>query len=147
MKKFFFLAALGLSTMVQAAELDYYTTLVDVQKDATKGTTQLYNLEYAADGSLYLSCMYQTVDTSEVGLLFEGNRYKGATASKWGSKAGEMKYTNMRNSFLAKLDAEGNLLWAKADTTGDYDLSNTTIAVTNDGGLIYECRRTTGSEQ
>lgn len=137
MKKFFFLAALGLSTMVQAAELDYYTTLVDVQKDATKGTTQLYNLEYAADGSLYLSCMYQTVDTSEVGLLFEGNRYKGATASKWGSKAGEMKYTNMRNSFLAKLDAEGNLLWAKADTTGDYDLSNTTIAVTNDGGLIY----------
>ena len=37
----------------------------------------------------------------------------------------------------AKLDAEGNLLWAKADTTGDYDLSNTTIAVTNDGGLIY----------
>jgi hypothetical protein len=137
MTKFFFLAALGLSTMVQAAELDYYTTLVDVQKDATKGTTQLYNLEYAADGSLYLSCMYQTVDTSEVGLLFEGNRYKGATASKWGSKAGEMKYTNMRNSFLAKLDAEGNLLWAKADTTGDYDLSNTAVAATADGGVIY----------
>lgn len=137
MRKFFFLAALGLSTMVHAVELDYYTTLVDVQKDATKGTTQLYNLEYAADGSLYLSCMYQTVDTSEVGLLFEGNRYKGATASKWGSKACEMKYTNMRNSFLAKLDAEGNLLWAKADTTGDYDLANTAVAATADGGVIY----------
>ena len=137
MRKIFFLAALGLSTMVHAVELDYYTTLVDEQKDASKGTTQLYNLDFTADGSLYLSCMYQTVDTSEVGLLFEGNRYKGATASKWGSKAGEMKYTNMRNSFLAKLDAEGNLLWAKADTTGDYDLSNTTIAVTNDGGVIY----------
>lgn len=136
-KKIFFLAALGLSMMAQAVELDFYKTLVDEQADATKGTTQLYSLEYAADGSLYLSSMYQTASAAEVGLNFAGNTYEGATASKWGSKAGEQKYTNMRNSFLAKLDAEGNLLWAKPDTTGDYDLANTTLAVTNDGGVIY----------
>ena len=133
MRKIFFLAALGLSTMIQAAELDFYKTLVDEQKDATKGTTQLYNLEYAADGSLYLTSMYQTADTSEVGLIFDGQTYKGGTAAKWK----DLKITNYRNSFLAKLDAEGNLLWAKADTTGDYDMSNTAIAVTNDGGVIY----------
>ena len=136
-KKIFFLAALGLSMMAQAVELDFYKTLVDEQADATKGTTQLYSLEYAPDGSLYLSSMYQTASAAEVGLNFAGNTYEGATASKWGSKAGEQKYTNMRNSFLAKLDAEGNLLWAKPDTTGDYDLANTTMAVTNDGGVIY----------
>ncbi len=137
MKKIFFLAALGLSLMAQAVELDYYKTLVDEQADASKGTTQLYNLEYAADGSLYLLSSYQTTSAEEAGLHFDGKTYKGATAAKWGSKAGEQKYTNMRNSFLAKLDADGNLLWAKADTTGDYDLAGTAVMVTAEGGVIY----------
>ena len=137
MKKLFFVAALGLSMMAQAAELDYYKTLIDVQADASKAASQLYSLDYAPDGSLYLLSSYQTASSEETGLLFDGNAYQGATASKWGSRTGDMKYTNMRNSFLAKLDAEGNLLWAKPDTTGDYDLANTAISVTNDGGLIY----------
>ena len=137
MKKIFFLAALGLSMMAQAVELDYYKTLVDEQANASAGQTQLYTLEYAADGSLYLLSSYQTANSEETGMVFEGKSYKGATASKWGSKAGEQKYTNMRNSFLAKLDAEGNLLWAKADTTGDYDLAGTAVMVTAEGGVIY----------
>ena len=137
MRKIFFLAALGLSMMAQAVELDYYKTLVDEQAKATAGTTQLYSLEYAADGSLYVLSSYQTASADEVGLHFAGNTYQGATASKWGSKTGELKVTNMRNSFLAKLDAEGNLLWAKPDTTGDYDLANTALAATADGGVIY----------
>ena len=137
MRKIFFLAALGLSMMAQAVELDYYKTLVDEQAKATAGTTQLYSLEYAADGSMYLLSSYQTASADEVGLHFAGNTYQGATASKWGSKTGELKVTNMRNSFLAKLDAEGNLLWAKPDTTGDYDLANTALAATADGGVIY----------
>ena len=133
MKKFFLFAALGLTMMAQAAELDYYKTLVDEQADASKGQTQLYSLEYAADGSLYLQSSYQTATNEETGMVFEGNTYQGGTAAKWA----DLKISNYRNSFLAKLDAEGNLLWAKADTTGDYDLSNTAIAVTNDGGVIY----------
>ena len=137
MKKLFLFAALGLSMMAQAVELDYYKTLVDEQAKATAGTTQLFNLEYAADGSMYVLSSYQTASSEEVGLIFENKTYKGATASKWGSKAGEMKVTNMRNSFLAKLDAEGNLLWAKPDTTGDYDLAGTALMVTADGGVIY----------
>ena len=137
MRKFLLFSALALSMMIQAAELDYYKTLVDEQAAPTSGQTMLYHLEYAADGSLYLLSSYQTASSEETGLLFDGNAYQGATATKWGSRTGDMKYTNMRNSFLAKLDAEGNLLWAKADTTGDYDLSNTAISVTNDGGLIY----------
>lgn len=137
MRKIFFLAALGLALMAQAVELDYFKTLVDEQANASAGQTQLYSLEYAADGSLYLLSSYQTATADEVGMCFDGKTYKGATASKWGSKAGELKVTNMRNSFLAKLDAEGNLLWAKADTTGDYDLSNTALAATADNGVIY----------
>ena len=137
MKKIFFLAALGLSLMAQAVELNYYKTLVDEQADATKGQTKVCALEYAADGSLYILSDYQTVSAEETGMIFENKSYPGATASKWGSKAGEYKYTNMRNSFLAKLDAEGNLLWAKADTTGDYDVANTALAATADGGVIY----------
>jgi hypothetical protein len=81
--------------------------------------------------------MNQTASSAEEGLYCIGNTYQGATAAKWGSKAGEMKVTNMRNSFLAKLDAEGNLLWAKPDTTGDYDLAGTALMVTADGGVIY----------
>lgn len=123
--------------MAQAAELDYLKTLVDEQADPSKGTTQLYSLEYAADGSLYLLSSYQTASAEETGMIFEGNAYKGATASKWGSKAGELKVTNMRNSFFAKLDAEGNMLWAKADTTGDYDISNSAFTVLSDGSVIY----------
>lgn len=139
MKKIFFFAALAISATMtaQTIELDYYKTLVDEQADATKGSTQLYALDYAADGSLYALAMYQTASADETGLKFGDATYQGATASKWGSRDGDMKFTNMRNSFLAKLDAEGNVLWAKADTTGDYDLANTTIAVTNDGGVIY----------
>lgn len=137
MKKIFFIAALGLSVMAQAVELDFYKTLVDEQADASKGTTQLYHLDYAPDGSLYLLSSYQTASKEEVGMRFEDKTYPGATASKWGSKTGELKVTNMRNSFLAKLDAEGNLLWAKPDTTGDYDLANTAMAVVNNGGVIY----------
>jgi hypothetical protein len=52
MKKCFLFAALGLSMMAQAVELDYYKTLVDEQADASKATTQVYNLDYDADGSL-----------------------------------------------------------------------------------------------
>ena len=137
MKKIFLFAALGLAVMAQGAELNSIKTLVDEQADASKGATQIYSLEYAADGSLYLLNMYQTASAEETGLLFEGKAYQGATAAKWGSKTGEQKYSNMRNSFLAKLDAEGNVLWAKADTTGDYDLANSALALTADGGVIF----------
>lgn len=137
MRKIFFFAALGLSMMAGAIEMDYYKTLIDEQADASKGQTKVFALTYAADGSLYVLSDYQTVSAEEVGLHFEDSTFQGATAAKWGSRAGEFKYSNMRNSFLAKLDAEGNLLWAKADTLGDYDAANTAVAATADGGVIY----------
>lgn len=96
MKKIFLFAALGLAVMAQGAELNSIKTLVDEQANATKGTTQIYSLEYAADGSLYLLNMYQTASAEETGLVFEGKAYQGATAAKWGSKTGEQKYSNMR---------------------------------------------------
>ena len=137
MRKMFFFAALGLSAIVQAVELDYYKTLIDEQADATKGQTQLYTLDYYADGSLLLLSSYQTTSADEPGLHFSDHTYQGGTASKWGSREGDVKFTNMRNSFLAKLDANGDLLWARPDTTGDYDLAGTAAAVTKDGGVIY----------
>ena len=137
MRRFFLFAALGLSVMAQAIELDYYKTLIDEQADATKGQTQLYTLDYCADGSLLLLSSYQTATAEEVGMTFAGNTYNGATAAKWGANDGELKVSNMRNSFLAKIDANGDLLWAKPDTTGDYDLAGTAVTVTADGGVIY----------
>ena len=137
MKKIFFLAALWLSVMSQASEPYFYKTLIDEQSDATKGQTQLYTLDYCADGSLLLLSSYQTTSADEPGLHFNGNTYQGGTASKWGSREGDIKFTNMRNSFLAKMDANGGLLWARPDTTGDYDLAGTAAAVTKDGGVIY----------
>lgn len=137
MRKFLLFSALALSVMIQAAELDYYKTLVDEQAAPTSGQTMLYHLDYAADGSLYLLSSYSTATCEETGLHFAGNTYPGATASKWGKRDGEIKLTNIRNSFLAKLDGEGNLLWTKADTTGDYDLSNTALLPTVDGGVLY----------
>ena len=147
MKKMFFFAALAVSASLtaqaeepetsSAVKTEYLKTLVDEQADATKGTTQLYSLEYTADGGLVLLSSYQTATADETGMRFDNATYPGATASKWGSREGDMTLTNMRNSFLAKIDSEGNTLWAKADTTGDYDLANTAIAVTADGGVIY----------
>lgn len=64
-KNVFLMAALGLSMMAHGTELNYYKSLVDEQADATKGTTQLYSLDYAPDGSLYLLSSYQTVSAEE----------------------------------------------------------------------------------
>lgn len=138
MKKIFLSAlVIGASLMAHAADADFLKTLVDVQNDQTKGQTQLYTLDYYSDGSLLLLSSYQTASVEEVGMTFNDNTYKGATASKWGNREGDMKFTNMRNSFLAKIDAKGDLLWALPDTTGDFDLANTAAAVTFDGGAVY----------
>ena len=130
MKKIFVLFALGLSMMAQAVELDYYKTLVDEQADATKGTTQLYNLDYYADGSLLVLASYQTATSEEVGLHFEGQTYQGGTAARW-------NLANTMNAFLAKLDKEGNVLWAVPDTTYYFDLGGSASVVTADGGAIF----------
>lgn len=140
MRKFLLssLAFVALSlNMAQAVDMAFYKTLIDEQANPSSGQTMLYSLEYCSDGSMYLLSSYQTASSDEVGLHFSGNTYQGATSAKWGSKPGELKLANMKNSFLAKMDAEGNLLWAKADTTGDYDLAGTALAVTKDGGVIY----------
>ena len=130
MRKIFFLAALGLSVMAQAIELDYYKTLVDEQADASKGTSPLYNLEYYADGSLLVLASYQTTTQDETGLLFNGQAYTGATASRF-------SLTTTMNALLAKLDANGNTLWAVPDTTYYFDLSGSASATTVDGGAIF----------
>lgn len=130
MRKIFFLAALGLSMMAQAVELDFYKTLVDEQADATKGTTQLYNLEYYADGSLLVLASYQTATQDETGLQFNGQSYTGATASRLGQ-------VNTMNALFAKLDASGNTLWAVPDTTYYFDLSGSTSLATANGGAIF----------
>lgn len=130
MKKLFFVAALGLSVMAQAAELDYYKTLIDVQADASKAASQLYNLEYYADGSLLALVGYQTATQEETGLLFNGQAYTGATASRF-------SLANTMNALLAKLDAEGNTIWAVPDTTYYFDMSGSASATTADGGAIF----------
>ncbi|MBQ7632139.1 MAG: hypothetical protein IJS82_05215 [Paludibacteraceae bacterium] len=137
MRKFFLFAALGLSMISLATEPYYYKTLVDEQSKPTSGSTMLYALEFAQDSSLYLLSSYQTTSAEEVGLHFADQTYQGASVSKWGAQPGEYKYQNMRNSFLAKLDAEGNVIWARPDTTGDYDLAGTALAPTTDGGIMY----------
>lgn len=130
MKKIFFFAALGLSMMAQAVELDYYQTLVAEQDDATKGQTQLYNLDFYQDGSLLLLSSYSSATADEVGLRFAGNTYQGGTAAK-------ISLSSLTNAFLAKLDENGNLLWAVPDTTYQFDLSGSAATATTDGGAIF----------
>ncbi len=139
MKKICILAVLAISAALtaQVPEADFMKTLVDEQDAATKGMTQLYALDYYLDGSLLLLSSYQTATAEEVGMTFCGNTYSGATAAKWGAQEGDFKYTNMRNSFMAKLDSKGDLLWAVADTVADFDLANIALTATADGGAVY----------
>ena len=104
MKKFLLssIAFVALSlNMAQAVDMAFYKTLIDAQANPSSGQTMLYSLEYCSDGSMYLLSSYQTASSDEVGLHFSGNTYQGATAAKWGSKPGELKLANMKNSFLA----------------------------------------------
>ena len=130
MKKVIFLAALGLSVMAQAAEPGYFKTLVAEQADATKGQTQLYNLDYYADGSLLLLSSYSTASKDEVGLHFDGETYQGGTASKLSLQA-------LTNAFMAKVDKEGTVLWTVPDTTYQFDLGGSVNMATKDGGAIF----------
>lgn len=130
MKKVIFLAALGLSVMAQAAEPGYFKTLVAEQADATKGQTQLYNLDYYADGSLLLLSSYSTASKDEVGLHFDGDTYQGGTASKLSLQA-------LTNAFMAKVDKEGTVLWTVPDTTYQFDLGGSVNMATKDGGAIF----------
>ena len=100
MKKVIFLAALGLSVMAQAAEPGYFKTLVAEQADATKGQTQLYNLDYYADGSLLLLSSYSTASKDEVGLHFDGDTYQGGTASTSADKCFYGKSGQRRYGFM-----------------------------------------------
>ena len=141
MRKIFFFAALGLSMMAGAIEMDYYKTLIDEQGDKTKGATQLYSLEFAADGSLYAMSMFQTDSMDgNVGLHFDGEVYEGGNPRKWGSREGDLKLNNYRNLFFTRIASNGDVLWAKADTTMDYDLATSAMAVTNEGGIIIADR-------
>ncbi len=132
MRKIFFFAALliGAQSFAQDYEAGYLKTLVDEQADPTKGQSQLYNLEYYSDGSLLLLSSYSTVTSEEVGLHFNDSTYQGGTATKVGLSA-------LTNAFMAKIDANGDLIWAVPDTTYHFDLSGSVSMATTDGGAIF----------
>lgn len=132
MKKIFFFAALliGAQSFAQNYEAGYLKTLVDEQANPTQGQTQLYNLEYYSDGSLLLLSSYSTVTSEEVGLHFNDSTYPGGTATKVGLSA-------LTNAFMAKIDADGELIWAVPDTTYHFDLGGSVSMTTTDGGAIF----------
>lgn len=132
MKKIFFFAALliGAQSFAQNYEAGYLKTLVDEQADATKGQTQLYNLEYYSDGSLLLLSSYSTATSEEVGLHFNDSTYPGGTAAK-------VSLSSLTNAFMAKIDANGDLIWAVPDTTYQFDLGGSASIATTDGGVIF----------
>jgi hypothetical protein len=105
-------------------------TLVDEQADPTKGQSQLYNLEYYSDGSLLLLSSYQTASAEEPGIHFADSTFKGGTATKVGLSA-------LTNAFMAKIDANGDLIWAVPDTTYHFDLGGSVSMATTDGGAIF----------
>ena len=138
MRKIFFLSVLMLSMISYAAELDYYQTLVTKQQAGDDGQSHVFGLDYYADGSLLLLANYQTDTASGEGVMeFAGHTYGVAMGNRKGSGGSRYKLKNYRNAFFAKLNPQGDLLWAVVDSTFDYDVSASAIMATENGGAIF----------
>jgi hypothetical protein len=138
MKKLFFLAALGWSIMTQAGELDFYKTLVTTQEAGNAGQSHVFDLGYYTDGSLLVLANYQTDTTAGDGVMeFAGKTFGAALGNRKGNGGSRYRLKNYRNAFFAKLDQNGELLWAVVDSTFDYDVSASTIMPTENGGAIF----------
>ncbi|MBR0195026.1 MAG: hypothetical protein IJQ32_02120 [Paludibacteraceae bacterium] len=129
--------AMSVST-VHAAGLDYYQTLLTKQQAAPTGQSHVFGLDYYTDGSLLLLANYQTDTTAGEGVMeFAGKTYGAALGNRKGNGGSRYKLKNYRNAFFAKLDNQGELLWAVVDSTFDYDVSASAIMPTENGGAVF----------
>lgn len=136
----FLLCTLSLVAFVftsQAAELDYYKTMVTTQEGGDAGQSHVFGLDYYTDGSLLVFANYQTDTTAGDGVMeFAGKTYGAALGNRKGNGGSRYRLKNYRNAFFAKLDKDGELLWAVVDSTFDYDVSASAIMATENGGAI-----------
>ena len=130
-------ATLSIST-VYAVGVDYYQTLITQQQSGAAGQSHVFGMDYYADGSLLVLANYQTDTTAGDGeLQFAGRTYGAALGNRKGNGGSRYKLKNYRNAFFAKLDNEGDVLWAVVDSTFDYDVSASAITATENGGAIF----------
>ena len=131
------LATLSISA-VYAAGVDEYQTLITQQQSGATGQSHVFGMDYYADGSLLVLANYQTDTTAGEGeLQFAGRTYGAALGNRKGNGGSRYKLKNYRNAFFAKLDNEGDVLWAVVDSTFDYDVSASAITATENGGAIF----------
>lgn len=138
MRKLFFLAVLGVSVIAQAVELEDYKTLVTTQEAGNAGQSHVFDLGYYTDGSLLVLANYQTDTTAGDGVMeFAGKTFGAALGNRKGNGGSRYRLKNYRNALFAKLDQNGELLWAVVDSTFDYDVSASAIMPTENGGAVF----------
>lgn len=111
---------------VQAQKFDWLTTL-----SATETTKSQTNIQYAAfyaDSSALVFGNYGSLYADDYGVL-GGQQYKGAEYG--GTSNGYNK-----NFILAKLDKNGEVLWAIHSEDGDVSDSQSAVTLTSDGGAV-----------
>ena len=132
------LAIVALAWNVQAEEMDFYKTMVTKQQVADAGQAHVFGLDYYNDGSLLVLANYQTDTTAGDGVMeFAGKTYGLAFGNRKGNGGSRYKLKNYRNSFFAKLNEQGETVWAVVDSTFDFDVSASAIMATENGGAIF----------
>ena len=138
MKRFIHCTLCFVVLSLQAAELDYYQSLVTKQQAGNTGQSHVFGLDYYADGSLLVLANFQTDTTAGEGFMeFAGKTFGAAMGNRKGNGGSRYRLKNYRNAFFAKLDEQGEVQWAVVDSTFDFDVSASAIMATSNGGAIF----------
>ena len=108
-----------------AQTFDWLTTLAATE--TSKAQTNIQYVAYYADSSALVFGNYGSLYATDKGVL-GGQEYAGAD---YGTASGYNK-----NVLLAKLDKEGNVLWAVHSEDGDVNDSQSAVTLTADGGAV-----------
>lgn len=125
MRKIFTILAVVCAVFVQAQNYDWLTTLAATE--TTKAQTNIQYAAYYADSSALVFGNYGSLQATDAGVL-GGEEYSGA---EYGTGSGYNK-----NFILAKLDKNGEVLWAVHSEDGDVNDSQSAVTLTADGGAV-----------
>jgi len=125
MKRIFTLLIITCALYAQAQTFDWITTLSATE--TSKAQTNIQYVAYYPDSSALVFGNYGSLYATDFGVL-GGEQYPGAD---YGTESGYNK-----NLLLAKLDKNGEVLWAVHSEDGDVNDSQSAVALTADGGAV-----------
>ena len=125
MKQFFTLILTLCAICTHAQTFNWITTLSATE--TSKAQTNIQYVAYYSDSSALVFGNYGSLLATDAGVLGE-KQYPGAD---YGTASGYNK-----NFILAKLDKNGNVLWAVHSEDGDVNDSQSAATLTADGGAV-----------